>query len=209
MAADLLALERAARAFGADWPLISEYLDCFKPASGKEMTAKRRLRLAREIWRLWEPGQFQFGREFYRVGREEFREALSTTINQVRPPLTGHNYLKKVLLGAAEQTSRRKERELREKEERLRSGVRGQGSGARGVEVLEIMEDLPGPPEDEAWRKEFARINRLLLRARDPETRSTLQAEMEMHLQKGKELRRAELAENLPKTDSRKPKTGG
>ena len=85
---------------------------------------KKQLRLAWEVWEMWSSGRFSSNRQEYEVERQEFREALRITCNQVSPPLTNHNYLKKVLIKAAEKTCQRRERELREREERLRAGLR-------------------------------------------------------------------------------------
>jgi hypothetical protein len=173
-AAELQALDKAAAAFGADWPLVTEYLDCFQ--GKKEMKIAKRLRLARELWEMWKDGKFAIGGAWYRIGREEFREALRATCNQVSPGLTNHNYLKKVLMAAAEKTSRREERELREKEEGLRA------TGWKPV-LPEEGEDMP---DDPAWRAEFLRLNRAVGRARTPEARAAAQAALEGFMEGGK-----------------------
>jgi len=169
-AGDLLALDKAAAAFGDDWPLIREYLDGFQ--GKREMKAAKRLRLAREVWQMWESGKFCVGGVWYRVGREEFREALRATCNQVGPGLTNHNYLKKVLVGAAEKTSQRRERELREREEGLRS------TGYK-----------PVPPDarqdDPAWRAELVRLGRKVRQARTPEAQAAAKAAYGAFLEKG------------------------
>lgn len=162
-AAELQALDKAAAAFGDDWPLVMEYLDCFQ--GKKEMKVAKRLRLARELWVMWEAGRFSIGGAWYRIGREEFREALRTTCNQVSPGLTNHNYLKKVLVAAAEKTSQREERELREKEAGLRTTGR--------------MPVLPGEgEEDPAYRAEITRLGRAIRQAKTPEALKAAKAAM-------------------------------
>jgi hypothetical protein len=157
--ADLEALSEAEGAYGDDWPLIREYLDCFRPASGKALTVQKRLRLAREVWGMWRPGRFVSNRQEYEVGREEFKEALRITCNQVSPPLSNHNYLKKVLVKAAEQTSKRRERELRDNEEQLRSGLRRTG-------------ETPALPDDPEWRAKLAELGKAVRRAKTPEAKA-------------------------------------
>ncbi|MCL4501160.1 MAG: hypothetical protein M1438_04810 [Deltaproteobacteria bacterium] len=147
-AAELLALDRAAAAFGLDWPLVKEYLDCF--AGKRPMKADKRLRLAREVFRIYQAGKFEFGKVPYTVGRPEFLEAVRATCNQVTPPLTNHHYLLRVLTHAAQQTSKRREREFKEKEQGL--GARGQGP------------EEPGPETSRAIAPEF---ERLVLRSLD------------------------------------------
>lgn len=166
-AGDLLNLDKAAAAFGADWPLVKEYLDCFQ--GRREMKAAKHLRLAREVWEMWDTGKFSLGGVDYVIGREEFREALRATCNQVTPGLSNHNYLRKVLAAAAEKTSRRRERELKEREEELRA------TGCKPVP----QDDLP---EDPAWRAEFQRLlKRTLARGLNPEEKARRQAEFEAH----------------------------
>jgi hypothetical protein len=169
-AADLLALDKAQAAFGGDWPLVKEYLDCFskehrQDACATKMKVAKRLRLARELWTMWEAGRFAVGGAWYRIGREEFREALRTTCNQVAAGLTNHNYLKKVLVAAAEKTSQREERELREKEASLRT------TGCKPV--------LPEEGDkDPAYRAELTRLGRLVRQARTPEAQAAAKAAM-------------------------------
>lgn len=163
-AAEVLALHRAAAAFGDDWPLIREYLDLFRGKRALKIT--KLVRLTGEIWKMWAAGGFEFGRTYYRVGREEFRAALKTTCNQASPGLTNHHYLLKVLVGAAEKTSQRRERELREKEEGLSApGLRTTG-------------ETPVPQE---WTAEFLRLNREVRQARTPEAKAAARAALEAH----------------------------
>jgi hypothetical protein len=143
------------------------------------MKVAKRLRLARELWEMWTDGKFAIGGAWYRIGREEFREALRATCNQVSPGLTNHNYLKKVLVAAAEKTSRREERELREKEEGLRAGGL-RSTGGTPVPLTPVL------PDDPAWRAEFLRLNRAVGRARTPEAKAAAQAALEGFMEGGK-----------------------
>lgn len=120
-AEELLALDRAAAAFGDAWPLMREYLKCFR--GKRPLTADKMLRLTREIYPIYQSGKFKFDAVAYVVDRPEFLEALRSTCNQVKPPLTNHHYLFRVLTGAARETSQRRERELKDREKGL--GVRG------------------------------------------------------------------------------------
>jgi len=173
-AADVLALHRAAAAFGDDWSLVREYLDLFK--GKRALKIPKLVRLAREVWKMWQAGGFEFGRAHYRVGREEFREALRATCNQASQGLTNHNYLCKVLVGAAEKTSQRRERELREKEEGLRTqGFRPTGEGACPTV----------PQDDQEWTGEFLRLSRALRQARGPEAKAAAKKALEAHLAAG------------------------
>jgi hypothetical protein len=174
-AAELQALDKAAAAFGADWPLIMEYLDCFQGKKG--MKVAKRLRLARELWEMWKDGKFAVGGARYRIGREEFREALRATCNQVSPGLTNHNYLKKVLVAAAEKTSRREERELREREEGLSNSPSPRPSSPRGER---------NEADDQEWTTEFIRLNRAVRQARGPKAQAAARTALEAFKQGGR-----------------------
>ncbi len=169
--ADLEALGKAQAAFGEDWGLVREYLDSFRPVSGKSLQVKKLLRLAREVWEMWRSGRFEYSRQEYQVGREEFREALRLTCNQLHGGVTNHNYLKKVLMAAAEKTSQLRERELRESEERLRAGQRPEGHGS-------------GPASaDPVWLKKSAELGRAVRRAKTPEEKAEASKRYQAHLE--------------------------
>ena len=174
-AAELQALDKAAAAFGTDWGLVKEYLDCFQ--GKRDMKLAKRLRLAREVWEMWQAGRFAVGGVWYRIGREEFRKALRATCNQVSAGLTNHNYLKKVLVAAAEKTSRREERKLRAREDGLRNSPSPQPSPARGEGEVE---------DDPEWTAEFIRLSRALRQARTPAAKERARAELEAFKTKGK-----------------------
>lgn len=181
-AGDLLALERAAAAFGADWDLVREYLGLF--GAKRELKVVKLLRLARQVWQMWEPGKFEFQGQWHLIGRAEFREALHTTCNQAHPGLTNHNYLKKVLVAGARQTSQRRERERKEREQGLKGGraetppsPQPSPPGGEGAEL----------PDDPAWRKKYLE---LLKKSKDmklsPEERAAAEQALKAHLE-GKE----------------------
>lgn len=124
-AAELVALARAGQAFGEDWPLVSEYLNCFRRRADGALAVKKRLRLAREVYQMWQGGHFAFERQEYRVSRAGLREGLTQAVNRELVGLANHNYLKKILMETAKEESRDGERELRRREERLMGGARG------------------------------------------------------------------------------------
>jgi len=121
-AAELMALGRAAAAFGEDWDLVSEYLELFRARPGGPLLLKKRLRLAREVWGLWERGYFECDGREYRVSREAVREALRQMGNRGLQGLKNHNYLKKILVSQAQEEDRAAERERRGREESLLAG---------------------------------------------------------------------------------------
>ncbi|MCL4500845.1 MAG: hypothetical protein M1438_03190, partial [Deltaproteobacteria bacterium] len=149
-AAGLLALDRAAAAFGEDWPLIKEYSGLF--GGQRPLKLDKRLRVIREIFKIYKSGQFEFNRAWYRVGRPEFLEALKSTCNQVTPPLSNHHYLFTVLKKAAQQTSRRQEREFREREDGLRFA-------GRDATDQEAVPELAAKLDDPQWRAQASELS--------------------------------------------------
>ena len=181
-AEELLALDRASTTFGEDWPLVREYLECFRPPSGQALQVKKLLRLARDFWQMWHSCQFEVNRAWYAVGREEFREALRLTCNQVSYGLTNHNYLKKVLMAAARQTSQRREREFRKRETGLRTEDWGRVSGLGAADLIPDPVDLG---DDPIWQKEFFRLGKEARRpGLSPEAREAAGAALRAHLAK-------------------------
>jgi len=171
---------KAAAAFGADWFLISEYLNGFRLRPDAALGLTKRLRLAREVWQMWDTGKFALGGQWYTVGREEFREALRQVANRELTGLKNHNYLKQVLTAAARKTSVRLERELREKEQGL--GIRGQGSGSAG-EMPAPLPELAEMPDDPEWRAELQRLGRQVRKpGLTPEQRQAAKEALEAHL---------------------------
>lgn len=167
-AADMLALHRLAATFGDDWGLVREYIELFR---GKQaLKVVKILRLAREVYEIWSRGRFIANRQEYQVGRQECREALRITCNQVSPPLSNHNYLKKVLIKASEKTSQRRERELREREEYLRAGSSPPGEDA-GASSLTDKE-----------RAELSRLGRAVRQAKTLEAKAEASRRYEEYL---------------------------
>lgn len=151
------ALGRAQAAFGADFELISEYLEGFKARRDGRLALKKRLRLLREMWEMWHTCRFQLGGEEYQIGREEFREALAQVANRELSGLKNHNYLKQVLKVAARKTSVRQEKERLDRE---------QGLGNREAAEVEVDPRIP-------------KLVKLVLFARTEAERDAAQAELD------------------------------
>jgi len=173
-AADLQELDKVAAAFGGDWPLVKEYLACFK--GKRELKADKLLRLAKEVQEIWHTGRFSSGGAWYEVGRDEFREALKATCNQVTPPLSNHNYLKRVLMAAAEKTSQRRERELRDREDRLMAGGDARPTGPA---------PLDDRSDDPKWRAQLMELGHAVRRAKTPEAKAEASRRYQEHLKGG------------------------
>jgi hypothetical protein len=117
------ALAKAAALFGADWDLVSEYVDGFRARRDAALPFKKRLRLLREVWEMWRDCRFQFDGQEYVIGREEFKAALAQVSNRELTGLKNHNYLKQVLKAAAREYGKRVETQRIEREHQLQAGV--------------------------------------------------------------------------------------
>ena len=135
---------------------------------------------------MWREGRFEINRRPYQVGREEFREALRQVCNRGLNDLTNHNYLKKVLVGAAEEAGVRRERDFREHETQLRAGAQVENLGHLNLDEPPRGEDLPADP---AWRAELQRLGRQLRQPGLSEAeRARRKQDLEAHLVRGREM---------------------
>jgi len=171
-ASELLALDGLARRYGEDWPLVSEYLELFRRRPDGPLNVKVRLRLCYDLLAMWSGGKFEFNRQWYTVGREEFRKALSQVCSRGLKALTNHNYLKTVLTSAAQETSKRREREMKERE-----------AGLRADREEESSTGLKPVPLDPEWREITKRLSRAVRQAKTPTAREAAEAALKAHLE--------------------------
>lgn len=116
--------------FGDHGTLVFEYVELFG-VHPLRMRAKKLLRLFKEVAVYFFEGVFGFNSRKYSISKPGVIEAIAIVNNKhFEEPLEKHNYLKKVMITVsarrAKEESIRKERELRKKEDRLRSGAREQ-----------------------------------------------------------------------------------
>ena len=96
--------------------------------------ARKTRLILEEIKRLFDVGSFKHGRQTYEISRAGIIEALGVVAHRhFEQPLDGHGYLKKVMVSIADRAqkeeSRQDERDLRGREEALRSGIRADDTG--------------------------------------------------------------------------------
>lgn len=90
---------------GRAWRLANEYVDCFRAKRGGRITLKKRVRILREIAKLWRTCEFQYDGRRYSTRQEQVLEGLTAACNRDLAGLDNHNYLKKVLLASARKLS--------------------------------------------------------------------------------------------------------
>ena len=110
--------------FGGHQKLVFEYVEKFG-VNPLRIKSKKILRLLQEMSRLFRTGEFIYQRRKYSASNTVVIEAMTLTNNKhFIAPIESHNYLKKVMISLAEEAkkeeSKKSERRLREKEDRLR-----------------------------------------------------------------------------------------
>ena len=111
--------------FGGHGKLVFEYVEKFG-VNPLRIKSKKILRLLKEVEGLFRSSEFVYQRRKYSASYVVVIEAIKVVNNKhFAGPLENHNYLKKVMISLAEEAkkeeSKRGERELRLKEERLRN----------------------------------------------------------------------------------------
>ncbi len=130
MEKDLHAIIRMMPLFGRHAHLVSGYCMLFGISPLKIKAKKFRL-LLEEMKTLFEKEQFTYQKRTYRISAAGIVRALDVTVKKnFTEHLENHNYLKKVMIGIAEEEAkaagRVQEKDLRAREERLREGRRGE-----------------------------------------------------------------------------------
>jgi hypothetical protein len=93
-------LGELAAKFGGYWPLVSEYVDCFRPKGGS-VTLKRRVRIITELAKFFETLEFELDGKRYRTKLRDISWALRWVCDAQKDGLQNHNYVKKMLVNTA------------------------------------------------------------------------------------------------------------
>ncbi len=124
MDADLLAIIKMTPVFGKHHSLVWAYCELFGITPLKPRRKKLRL-LLEELKTFFQAEEFSYQKKRYRISQAGIAEALNIAAKKnFTSPLENHNYLKKIMIGIAEAStkteSREAEKDLRKREERLR-----------------------------------------------------------------------------------------
>ena len=125
--------------FGMHARLVFEYAELFR--IGPPFNARKLVRILTEV-KEFSQGHFDFQKRRYEISRDGLATALRTVCNaQLKSPITGHNYLKRVMIDISEKEkegrSKDDERKLRDRESDAKNRLGG-GLGRWSVE------DIPG-----------------------------------------------------------------
>lgn len=94
-----------AACLGGAWHLVNEYVSCFAQSSEGRISLKKRVRLIKDMIRLWENCVFELDGKRYRTTHEHIRQAMTTVCNTDKFGFKNHNYLKRVLTESAVRVS--------------------------------------------------------------------------------------------------------
>jgi len=86
---------------GSAWHLVNEYVSCFAQSSEGRIALKKRVRLIKEMIRLWENCTFEIDGKRYRTTHQDIMQAITTVCNMDKYGFKNHNYLKRVLCDSA------------------------------------------------------------------------------------------------------------
>lgn len=86
--------------FREHWPLVSEYVDCFRPKGGS-LTLKRRIRILTELAKFFESLEFEYKGKRYRTKLRDIRWAMRWVCDKQLDEFQNHNYIKKMIVNTA------------------------------------------------------------------------------------------------------------
>lgn len=130
---DIVAVIKLLSSFGRHSNLVWAYLELF--GTGPIFLKRKKVRvLLEEMKTLYESESFSFERKRYKISKAGIVDALNTMVHRnFTSRLANHNYLKKLMIGVAEkeetEKSKQDEKNLRQKEAGLRSGIRPEEKG--------------------------------------------------------------------------------
>ena len=131
--------------FGMHGRLAWEYCELF--GIGPPLKARKLHRLLSEVGPIFKSGEFDFQKKRYQISVTGLVQGLKTVCNgHLKGYLTTHNYLKKILVGIAEEEGQRRskdeERKFREREGRIQKGDRVEGIADLPGKVRELVEKI-------------------------------------------------------------------
>ncbi|MBW2675713.1 MAG: hypothetical protein JRD89_20295 [Deltaproteobacteria bacterium] len=128
--------------------LVFAYCELFGISPMKSHMKKLRL-LLEEMAKLFEMESFTYRKKSYQISRKGIADALNEMAHRSFPDnLTGHNYLKKIMIGIAQEEARaqgrHEEEDLRDGEEDLKRGrhLKDGGRGEKLVPIKGILKTL-------------------------------------------------------------------
>jgi len=127
--------------FGQSWRLIYEYTDCFRKSETGGMQRSKRVRLLKEVSRLFDTCEFKYEGKRYRTTWPEVIGAITQICNAEKFGLKNHNYLKVILLKTAKRVSA--EGMTAAEEEEREKGRRGPGEKGRKGESEQFLGEAP------------------------------------------------------------------
>ena len=100
--------------FGSYACTVRDYIGLFKAKPGSKQRLSTKLKVARELDKLWRAGEFSYRGAVYHLDRTHIADALHRTVQQMAGQcgFNNHNYLKKVMLPEARRKAVKEEHAL-------------------------------------------------------------------------------------------------
>lgn len=143
----LVNLTQALSDFGKWCPLVWEYTGAFATKRLGPIAPAKRLRIVKEIVRLWESGIFELEKKRYRITRDGIVKSLRIVCDLEKHGFKNNNYLKRVMTEHAERISAEgltaREEKIRESE-KVRKRESGQEDEILSPEALAQFKEKMG-----------------------------------------------------------------
>jgi len=101
----LVNLTQAMAGFGKWCPLVWEYTGAFATKRLGAIAPAKRLRIVKELEKLWASGIFSLEKKQYRITKDKIVESMRTVCDLEKHGFKNHNYLKRVMSEHAERIS--------------------------------------------------------------------------------------------------------
>lgn len=135
--------------YGANWPLVYEYVQCYRAAQWASQRLDKTVRMLGELRKIVEGGLFEYEGKRYRIERCNVLAAMRKVADLEKFGLpTNHSYLKKVMLGcgaervSAEGMTAREEAKREERRKVQGKRIKGDGEGAISAEEFKRRQGL-------------------------------------------------------------------
>lgn len=91
--------------FGSSWELASEYIDCFRQTEFGCVRLQKKVRMLKELWKLFETNEFGYQGKRYRVDWALILAAINVVISGDKWGFKNHNYIKRIMMKDAKKLS--------------------------------------------------------------------------------------------------------
>jgi hypothetical protein len=136
LAEEIAELQRLAARFGSGWPWTAEYLHSFRTSLDKPLKPRVMKALMLEILEFIDKKGFNYDRKWHSIRPDALYAALRQVAMLNKTGFRNHNYLKKVAIDLNLRMIQKEDRELNEKENKLRQRMDRDPHGPERIREL-------------------------------------------------------------------------